>query len=116
LFTEKVLSLTDSTYKYKLPTDLPRVLTESKTAGENAIATTLGLNDNFSGLTALVDYYISQTPGAISSTAGVYNYYIGSAIDATTLNVGKKQVGVFITILTSTSNSADTGTIQAPTD
>jgi len=62
LFTPKLLSLTDATYSYKLPTDLPRVLTESKMAGQNAIATTLGLHDNFSGLTPLADYYLADTP------------------------------------------------------
>lgn len=116
LFNSKLLSLTDATYSYKLPTDVPRIATESKGTGQNVIATTLWFNDNFSGLTPLSDYYLADTPWAISSTPWVYNYYIGSAIDATTLNVGKKQMGVFTTILTSTSNSADTGTIQAPTD
>lgn len=116
LFNSKLLSKTNATYSYKLPTDVPRIATESKSAGENCITTTLGFNDNFSGLTPNVDMYLADTPWAISSTPWVYNYYIGSAIDATTLNVGKKQMGVFTTILTSTSNSADTGTIQAPTD
>lgn len=116
LFTPKLLSKTDATYSYKLPTDLPRILTESKSAGQNAIATTFGLNSNFSGLTPLTDYYLSATSWAISSTPWNNNYYIGSAISANKLYVWEKQMGVPYTVLSSTSNSADTGTIQAITD
>lgn len=90
LFTEKLLSLTDSTYTYKLPSDTPRVLTESKSAGQYAISTTLGFNNIFVGLTELTKYYISQTPWAISSTATNNWYIIWEAIDATTLNVVRK--------------------------
>ncbi len=87
LFTPKLLSLTDATYSYKLPTDLPRVLTESKMAGQNAIATTLGLHDNFSGLTPLADYYLADTPWAISSTPWTNEYWVGRSISDTILNI-----------------------------
>jgi len=37
LFLPQLLSKTDATYSYKLPVDIPRIATESKTAGQNCI-------------------------------------------------------------------------------
>lgn len=99
LFTQKLLSLTNATYDYKLPTDLPRIATETKSAGENCITTTFWLNNNFSGLTPNVDMYLADTPWAISSTPWTNNYQIGKAIDANKLFVGTRQESKSFNIL-----------------
>ena len=98
---DKLLSRTDATYSYKLPTDVPRIATESKGTGENVIATTLWFNDNFSGLTPLAKYYISDTPWVVSSTVWTNMYPLWQAIDSTTLNVVRKYgVGTISTLNT----------------
>lgn len=108
LFNSKLLSLTDATYSYKLPTDVPRIATESKGTGENVIATTLWFNDNFSGLTPLAKYYISNTPWVISSTVWTNVYPIWQAIDSTTLNVVRKYGVGTISTLNTTVAAANT--------
>ncbi len=105
LFNSKLLSLTDATYSYKLPTDIPRIATESKGTGQNVIATTLWFNDNFSGLTPLADYYLSNTPWAISMTAGTNFYTIWSSIDANTLYVNPQDVWYWNSFVITSSNT-----------
>jgi hypothetical protein len=89
LSTPKLLSKTNATFTYKLPTDLPRIATEAKSTWDNVIATTLWLNSTFSGLTPLADYYISNTPWVISSVIWTNLYPIWYAIDWNTLNVSR---------------------------
>lgn len=110
LFNSKLLSLTDATYSYKLPTDVPRIATESKGTGQNVIATTLWFNDNFSGLTPLADYYLSNTPWAISTTNWTNNYRIWDAINDTTLNVNPYWPNFISSASVAASVSIPTGT------
>ena len=85
----RLLSKTNATFSYKLPTDLPRIATEAKSAGSSVIATTLWLNSTFSGMTPLADMFISNTAWAISSTRWEYTYKIWQVIDGTNLFVTK---------------------------
>ena len=104
----KLLSKTDAKYTYKLPTDLPRIATETKSAGSSVIATTLWLNSTFTGMTPLADMFISNTAWVISSTAGTNLYSIGKVIDATNLFVGLK-TPIYNTVYT-TLNSTQSWT------
>lgn len=108
LFLPKLLSKTNATYSYKLPTDVPRIATESKGTGQNVIATTLWFNDNFSGLTPLAKYYIADTPWVISSTVWTNVYPLWQAIDSTTLNVVRKYGVGTISTLNTTVAAANT--------
>jgi len=83
----KLLSKTNASFSYKLPTDLPRIATETKSAGSSVIATTLWLNSTFSGMTPWAVMYVSNTAWAISSTLWTNIYTIWQAIDATNLYV-----------------------------
>jgi len=105
LFTDKLLSLTDATYSYKLPTDVPRIATESKGTGENVIATTLWFNDNFSGLTPLADYYLADTPWAISATEWTNFYIIWKAVSSSVFNVKPFLLWYWTWIVVSKSDS-----------
>ena len=92
LFTPKLLSKTNATYSYKLPNDLPRIATEAKSSWENVVATILGLNDNFSGLTPLATYYISDTPWVIGAVSWTYIYKVWEAVDDVTINISKTAI------------------------
>lgn len=92
LFSSTVLSKTDAKYSYKLPTDVPRIATESKSTGENVIATTFWYNSNQTGLTALTDYYLADTPWAISATPWTNRYQIGKSVNDTIIEIWGKVV------------------------
>ena len=113
LFTAKLLSKTDATYSYKLPTDIPRIATESKSTGQNVIATTLWFNDNFSGLTPLANYYLSDIAWAISTTAGTNSYLIGKSIDENNLFVWEVESIIAWTEFTSFTANTETTTTSA---
>ena len=89
LFSSKLLALTNSIYAYKLPTDVPRLATETVAAWSNCVCTTFGINNQVSWLTALSDYFIQDTDWAIGATAWTIICAIWQAIDATNLFVGK---------------------------
>jgi hypothetical protein len=71
-----VLSKTDATYTYKLPTDFPRFATESKSAGEEVICARLWLLD-YPSLASNTIYYVANTPWLISAVAGTNIYMAG---------------------------------------
>ena len=112
LFTAKLLSKTDATYSYKLPTDVPRIATESKGTGQNVIATTLWFNDNFSGLTPLANYYLADTPWAISTTPWTVVSRIWKSLTSTILDVG--QDWLLFSSLPTTLNATITGASTTP--
>lgn len=87
LFEEKLLSLTDASYIYKLPTDIPRIAIGAVSAWEECPSIYRWLADYFSGLTADTTYYLSDTPWTISATPWTNNYPIGKAISDSILDV-----------------------------
>ena len=58
---------------------------EAKSVGESVLVQIAGIVEGFSGLTPGADYYISNTPGQISSTPGTYPFVVGVAISSTEL-------------------------------
>jgi len=92
-----VLSKTDATFPYKLPTDFPRIANEAKSAWQNVITTYLWLKWWFTGLSNTT-YYASNTPWLISATAGTNPYVVGNGIDTTTLKIDWKNLNKAISV------------------
>jgi len=84
LFQDALLSLTDSDFAYKI--DLYGISTESKGIWTYPKLTLQGINANQSGLTQFIDYYLSWTPWALTSTYGA-NLYVGTALSTTQLQL-----------------------------
>lgn len=55
------------------------------TAGNTFVVLISGLSTNFTGLTAGAKYYLSNTAGGVSTTAGTNSLLLGNAINTTTL-------------------------------
>jgi hypothetical protein len=89
LFTDSLLSLTDATYSYKLPNDIPRFAKDNWAIGEKVKCSYLGIVDLFTGLTEWSDYFLQNTPWAIWVTAGTRYYPIWQAETATKLIIWK---------------------------
>ena len=67
------------------------VLGFAPTAGSSGATASVALDGvvGGSGLTANSDYYLSDTPGAISTTGGTYKVKVGRALSATALMIQK---------------------------
>ena len=89
VFEYSLLSKTNAEYAYKLPRDVPRLATETKSEWEVVITTTFWINNNFSGLTPLIDYFISDTPWQISLMPWTISCAIGKAISNSELYLWK---------------------------
>jgi len=76
LFEDSLLSKTDATYTYKLP-DIPRIATDDYSTWELVKYDFDGITKRLSGLTVDSDYYVSDTPWALSTTAGTNSYLFG---------------------------------------
>jgi len=59
--------------------------TETKTAGNTCKVNLTNINQNQTGLTVGVPYYLSDTPGAISTSAGSVSKKIGLSLSATSI-------------------------------
>lgn len=117
-FEDKLLSLTDAKFPYKLPTDIPRLATESKLAWDSVISTTYWINEQVSWLTALTDYYISSTPWLISSTLPLpteYAYMIWKTISPTKIFVWLRSAIYRLAYTTLNSAQSGTGTTTSST-
>jgi len=60
---------------------------EAKTSGQDIISNIAGVDDNQTGLTVGAQYYLSDTPGAIVSSAGYYSKKVGMADTATSIYI-----------------------------
>ena len=58
---------------------------EAKSVGESVLVQTGGIFEGFSGLTFGAEYYLSNTPGEISTIPGTYRFKVGIAISTTQL-------------------------------
>lgn len=65
--------------------DFIGISSETKTAGSTMEYKDSGIISGFTGLTPGAVYYLSDTPGAISTTAGTYERKVGRAISTTEL-------------------------------
>lgn len=97
LFTQKLLSKTDATYSYKLPTDVPRIATENKSAGEHCITVWKWYADYFSWMTPLTPMYIADTPWEIWLIEWTNPYMLWYPIDTNTLYVWFKSYPIWWT-------------------
>ncbi len=114
LLLSTLLSLTSTAYTYKLPNDIPRIATETKSAWSHAVCTVEWFNANQSGLTRNTIYYLSDTPWAISSSVGTYIYRIGKGISSTVLEMYEKPTHIYGTVIT-TLNSTQGNTAATTT-
>ncbi len=81
IFNSRVLSLTDADFSYKI--DWYGITVETKAVGLFPRITVDGINNVQSWLTYWSDYYLSGTPGAISTTSWISGILVGNAISTT---------------------------------
>lgn len=86
-----LLSLASAAANYKLPTDIIRVATETKTKGNNIVATFLGLNGHQTSMTAWTPQFLTDTPWAVWASPGQNLFHIGRAHTDTSLSVEAKK-------------------------
>lgn len=94
-----LLFKTDADLAHKVPVALEqlRIAIEAAVAGDYVQHTVpWGLNKNVSWLTAWVEYFLSWTAGALSSTPWTYKYKAGIAISPTILFQNSKSLLSFI--------------------
>jgi hypothetical protein len=84
LFQDKLLSLTDSDYAYKV--DLKGIAIESKWIWTYPKLTIQGINGEQSWLTMWTDYYLWATPWSISATPWTYPIIAWKSISSTKIN------------------------------
>lgn len=91
IFEKKLLCKTDARYTYKLPKDTARIALDNAVYGLKVVCATFGMISWLSGLTQLVEYFISNVPGVISSIAGTNKYILWTAMSDTMLYLEKKE-------------------------
>lgn len=96
MFTDKLLSLTDADYSYKV--DLYWISTESKWIWEYLRVTMKWINANQSGLVFGSTYFLTWTPWAISTTAWTNRVSIWRAIWTTKINMYELLSGTYVNI------------------
>lgn len=110
LFTNSLLSKTDATYYYKLPTDIPRFAKANWVIWEYPKCSYLGIADLFTGLTEWSDYFLQNTPWAIGATAGTNRYKVWDSVDTTKLNIWTDDINTWTTYLWYNSTTERTTT------
>ena len=68
-----------------------------------------GKASNFTGLTANSNYYLSDTAGAISTSAGTYSVLVGLAISTTEINIDFRKPGEPTAYVTTSAGATDSG-------
>lgn len=92
-----LLSKTDADYTYKLPTNYPRIATNSYTAGQEVTSVYYGLAE-YPWLVANTAYYVANTAGAISAVAGTNPYVLGKTDGNNILKIDWKVLNKSITV------------------
>jgi hypothetical protein len=106
LATDKLLSKTDADFTYKLP-DIPRLATANYAIWELVKYDFAGISKLLSGLTVDSVYYISNTPGALSTSAGTNPYIIWESIYDNNLKIITNKTSWYFT-----KNLADSSVLQ----
>lgn len=97
LFTDTLYSKTDASYTYKLP-DIPRIVDKAYSAGEIPKRDFKGISKHLTGLNKWDVLFVSDTPWALSNTAGTNSCILWKVIDTDELLLNRKVQSFPITV------------------